>query len=103
MADEFAVDTADLRTDAETWRGWQERLAAVGTAVPLVGTHLDQLAFSTLPGAQDVAAAYARYSSSLAGQIEDGSTAMGDIAQKLTTVAGIYEDAEQSIVDSMKA
>lgn len=101
MADEFAVDTADLCADAAVWNGWQARLKAVGTGVPTVGRDLDPLAFSILPGAQEVQAAYASLAGRLADEIATGSTTFSGVADKLAAVASLYEDAENEILTSL--
>ena len=102
MADEFSVDTEALRTDASTWRGWQDRLNDIGSAVPTVGSDLDFLAFSLLPGADQVRTAYASIASGLADQIATGATVFDGVASTLTAVCDLYEDAEAAIVESFR-
>lgn len=102
MADEFSVDTAALRSDVSAWRGWQDRLGDMAAAVPTVGTDLDPLAFSLLPGADQVRSAYASIAAGLADQVATGAGVLDGIATTLTTVAGLYEDVESDVVQSFR-
>lgn len=103
MADEFAVDTAALRADASVWRGWQDRLSDIGAAVPTVGTDLDPLAFSVLPGADQVRSAYTSVAAGLADQVATGASVLGGVADTLTSVAGLYEDVESLVTESFRS
>ena len=101
MADEFTVNTADLCADAAVWRDWQVRLNALGTGVPIVGRDIEPLAFSLMPGAQAVQAAYASLAGRLADEIATGSTTFTGVADKLAAVASLYEDAENDILKAL--
>lgn len=102
MADEFSVDTGALREDAVVWQRWQSRLRGIGEAVPTVGSDIEPLAFSVLPGADKVRSTYASVASRLAGEVTKGAAVMGGVATTLSAVATLYEDAERDVVQSFR-
>ncbi len=103
MVEPFAVVPEDLHSDAQVWRTWQERLTTIADAVPVLGRGLIPTDFSLLPGAQEVAAAYAPIASDLDTELRAGSSTFEGIANKLTTVARQYEAAEQDNLSTIKS
>ncbi|MFN3865798.1 MAG: hypothetical protein ACK4MD_03690 [Demequina sp.] len=103
MADDVSVTPSALDTDAETWREWAQTVKTAGEAVPTVGADLTALDFSILPGAQDVAQAYATAASTLAQDLSSGAAAMEAAADKLEGVRRIYETTEQETLDAIEA
>jgi hypothetical protein len=102
MADEFSVSTGALRADAGVWRGWQDRLSDISTAVPTVGVDMDPLAFSRLPGAAEIRQVYASLAARLANEAATGATVLGGVADTLTAVADLYEAAESDVARSFR-
>lgn len=103
MADEFTVETGALRTDASTWLGWHDTLTDISKAVPTVGSDLDPLAFSVLPGADRVLAAYMTTSMALAAEVATGAEQFESIATTLTAVADLYDEVEDEIAQSFRS
>ncbi|MGV8885784.1 MAG: hypothetical protein ACOH1T_09400 [Microbacteriaceae bacterium] len=103
MVDAFTVDPDALDNDAVVWREWKADLKKVGSSVPTVGSDLDGHAFSKLPGADNVLRAYKSVSLALEDAIDTGATQFGGMADKITKVAGLYRDAEESNLEDISA
>jgi hypothetical protein len=100
MAGEFLVNPDSLEKDAKTWTEWSGDLAAITESVPTI----DVLAFSILPNAAQVAAAYGRVASALRDSIDSGVLVFDGIALTLTTSSKAYAEAEDlNIQDIAKA
>jgi hypothetical protein len=70
----------------------------MGTSIPLLGEQLDPLAFSILPNAQQVAAAYGRATRALKASIDTGIAQFTGFAATLTFAATSYREAEEQNV-----
>jgi hypothetical protein len=97
MSDDFLVQPDSLRKDAAVWDGWKGELTALSDNMPTI----DALAFSLLPGAQDVASAYGTVSQTLIASLADGAAQFTGFSEKLTTVAEHYDSAEQLNLDDI--
>src|SRR5690606_23858412 len=83
MSDDFRVNPDSLDRDATTWGAWSSDLEGLRDSIPGLGTGLDRLAFSILPNAQQVAAAYNSATRALVDSLDDGIGQFDGIATKL--------------------
>jgi len=90
MAGEFLVNPDSLDKDAKVWTEWSGDLAAIAESIPTI----DVLAFSILPNAAQVAAAYGKVGTALKNSIDSGVLQFDGIALTLTTSAKAYSEAE---------
>ena len=101
MTDEFRVSPDALTKDAEKWTTWGSDLTKIGDSIPLLGQGLDPLAFSILPNAQQVAAAYGRAARALSDSVETGAEQFTGFATTLTFAATSYREAEEQNVSAI--
>lgn len=101
MVDAFTVDPDALDKDAQTWRDWNGDLQKISDGIPMAGSDFDSLAFSILPGAQDVLAAYKTVTAALEESISTGLEQFEGFDQKLTKVASMYREAEETNVEEI--
>ncbi|WP_159501862.1 hypothetical protein [Microbacterium sp. 18062] len=99
MVDDFRVSPGILQEDAQLWRGWRDQLTGVKDGIP----RPEPLAFSVLPGAQDVFVAYAKAVLALTSALEDGVEQFDGIAETLDWAAEQYRTAEEDNVAEIEA
>lgn len=100
---DFSVRPDKLKEDGDVWLEWNEQLTDISAAVPMIGPDLTVLNFSVLPGAQDVAQAYATVTDMLTTGLGAGAAEFQGITNKLVKVADMYAEVEQSLVDAISA
>jgi hypothetical protein len=94
MAGDFLVDPDALDKDAQKWTQWSSELAAIAATIPLLGEGLDPLAFSDLPNAYQVAAAYGTATRAIQTAMNTGVEQFTGFATTLTFAATTYRNAE---------
>ena len=95
MTDEFRVSPDALAEDAEKWTAWSADLSKAGESIPLLVADLDPLAFSILPNAPQVAAAYGRAAHLLKTAMDTGVEQFAGFATTLTFAVSSYREAER--------
>jgi hypothetical protein len=101
MSDDFRVDPDSLDTDSAKWNHWAGDLTKISDGIPQLTTDLDPLAFSILPNAQQVAAAYGSAARALKEAADAGVEQFVGIATTLTESASTYREAEQLNLDDI--
>lgn len=99
MTDEFFYEPAALEHDVATFSEWRSQLSRMADVVGVV----EAASFSTIPGAAETHATFARTSAMLRAYLTDGAAEFEAVASRLGDTTRIYAEAEAASIDDIAA